>query len=170
MWITSIVEAPQGDQSNGIEQENGGTLGRSQLLSGAWNVSHRSSTRCGCCLGEQVKGVHLSSSLHQPLLVVGQFAAASLLSEPQPQQRLHNLSASHQQHWMASSPGTVTFLSLGVSWANGNEMWSRLFLGSLDATNPIPSMGLVYLPAWIVDFYGFHVGKYTSPMDAVGIL
>ena len=23
------------------------------------------------------------------------------------------------------------------------------------------SMGLVYLPTWMVDFYGFHVGKYT---------
>ena len=30
--------------------------------------------------------------------------------------------------------------------------------------NPIGSMGLVYLPT-LVDFYGFHVGKYTSPMD-----
>ena len=27
--------------------------------------------------------------------------------------------------------------------------------------NPIGSMGLVYLPTWMVDFYGFHVGKYT---------
>ena len=26
----------------------------------------------------------------------------------------------------------------------------------------------VYLPTWMVDFYGFHVGKYTSPMDAMG--
>ena len=26
-------------------------------------------------------------------------------------------------------------------------------------------MGLVHLPTWMVDFYGFHVGKYTSPMD-----
>ena len=32
---------------------------------------------------------------------------------------------------------------------------------------PIPSMGLVYFPTWMVDFYGFHVGKYTNrPMDA----
>ena len=30
-------------------------------------------------------------------------------------------------------------------------------------------MGLVYLPTWTVDFYGFHVGKYTSPMDPMGI-
>ena len=29
-------------------------------------------------------------------------------------------------------------------------------------------MGLVYLPTWMVDFYGFHVGKYTSPMDRMG--
>ena len=27
---------------------------------------------------------------------------------------------------------------------------------------PIPSMGLVYLPPWMVDFDGFHVGKYTN--------
>ena len=29
-------------------------------------------------------------------------------------------------------------------------------------------MGLVYLPTWMVDVYGSHVGKYTSPMDAMG--
>ena len=23
------------------------------------------------------------------------------------------------------------------------------------------SMGMVYLPKWMVDFYGFHVGRYT---------
>ena len=30
---------------------------------------------------------------------------------------------------------------------------------------------MVYLPRFtvVVDFYGFHVGKYTSPMDAMGI-
>ena len=27
----------------------------------------------------------------------------------------------------------------------------------------------VYLPTWMVDFYGFHVGIYTSPMDPMGI-
>ena len=27
-------------------------------------------------------------------------------------------------------------------------------------------MGLVYLPTWMVDVYGFHVGKYTIYMDA----
>ena len=30
------------------------------------------------------------------------------------------------------------------------------------------SMVMVYLPTWMVDFYGFHVAKYTSPMDTVG--
>ena len=31
---------------------------------------------------------------------------------------------------------------------------------------PIESMGLVYLPTFKVDFYAFHVGKYTvRPMD-----
>ena len=24
---------------------------------------------------------------------------------------------------------------------------------------------MVYLPTWMVDFYGLHVGKYASPMD-----
>ena len=31
---------------------------------------------------------------------------------------------------------------------------------------PIGSMGLVYLPTWMVDIYGFHAGIYTIPMDA----
>ena len=35
---------------------------------------------------------------------------------------------------------------------------------------PIGSMGLVYLPTWLVDFYGFQVGKYTvCPMDPMGL-
>ncbi len=29
-------------------------------------------------------------------------------------------------------------------------------------------MGLVYVPTWMVDFYGKLVGKYTSPMDPMG--
>ena len=34
---------------------------------------------------------------------------------------------------------------------------------------PIPSMGrAVYLPTWMLEIYGFHVGKYTSPMDVMG--
>ena len=28
---------------------------------------------------------------------------------------------------------------------------------------------MVQMPTWMVDFYGFHVGKYTSPMDDMGI-
>ena len=31
-------------------------------------------------------------------------------------------------------------------------------------------MGLVYLPTWMVDFYGINVGKYTSPMDPMGFI
>ena len=27
---------------------------------------------------------------------------------------------------------------------------------------PIPSMGMLYLSTWTVDFYGFHVDKYIS--------
>ena len=41
---------------------------------------------------------------------------------------------------------------------------------SLGLIFPIPSMGrTVYLPTWMVYFYGFHVAKYTSPMDAMGL-
>ena len=33
----------------------------------------------------------------------------------------------------------------------------------------IPSMyGLWYIYLHLVDFYGFHVGKYNSPMDMMG--
>ena len=40
-------------------------------------------------------------------------------------------------------------------------LWERfLFL--------IPSMGLVCLPTWMVDFYGKWVDKYTNPMDRMG--
>ena len=30
-------------------------------------------------------------------------------------------------------------------------------------------MGLFFLLIFQVDFYGFHVGRYTSPMDAMGV-
>ena len=35
-------------------------------------------------------------------------------------------------------------------------------------TNPIPSMGLVYLPTFLVELYGKLVGKYISPKDNMG--
>ena len=34
---------------------------------------------------------------------------------------------------------------------------------------PIPSMGLVHLPTWMVDLYAFHVGKYTMTGMVYGI-
>ena len=27
----------------------------------------------------------------------------------------------------------------------------------------------LYIPTWMVDFYGFHVGKYASLMDGMGM-
>ena len=33
----------------------------------------------------------------------------------------------------------------------------------------IGSMGLVYLPTWMVDFYGFHVGKYAIDGSVMGL-
>ena len=43
----------------------------------------------------------------------------------------------------------------------------RRYFWSTD-TYVIGSMGLIYLPTWMVDFYGFHVGKYTSSMAGMG--
>ena len=31
-------------------------------------------------------------------------------------------------------------------------------------------MGMVSLPAWMVDFDGINVGKDTIPMDAMGVI
>ena len=33
---------------------------------------------------------------------------------------------------------------------------------------PIGSMAMVYLPTWMIHFYGIHVGRYTNPMDPMG--
>ena len=38
-----------------------------------------------------------------------------------------------------------------------------------EALPGIPSMGLVYLPTWMVDFYGFHAGKYIDIHGWYGI-
>ena len=44
--------------------------------------------------------------------------------------------------------------------------------GNFRSLFPIASMGrTVYLLTWMVDFYGFHVGKYTvRPMDGMGLV
>ena len=45
-----------------------------------------------------------------------------------------------------------------------------MFLQNIASLFPIGSMGLVYLPTYLVDFYGFHVGKYTvRPMHPMGL-
>ena len=39
-------------------------------------------------------------------------------------------------------------------------------ISRISELSTVGSMGLAYLPTWMVDFYGFHVGKYTvPPMD-----
>ena len=45
--------------------------------------------------------------------------------------------------------------------------WRGIWLDCIGlGLSPIPSMGLVYLPTWIVDFYGINITKYTKrPMD-----
>ena len=52
---------------------------------------------------------------------------------------------------------------VGLEKQGSDNMTMRQFIshdGSMGRT--------VYLPTWMVDFYGFHVGKYTSPMDPMG--
>ena len=46
---------------------------------------------------------------------------------------------------------------------------SRNILTSYVLRSSIGSMGLVYLATLMVDVYGKLVGKYTSPMDPMGV-
>ena len=76
------------------------------------------------------------------------------------------------RHWAKRNQETFHHPRSGERFANKQGMLSRA------KPYRIPSMGIVYLPdmkgwfcmlflpTWKVDFYGFHVGKYTSPMDA----
>ena len=57
-----------------------------------------------------------------------------------------------------------SFLFIGMLMG----IWDSIIFKLSFLLVPIGSMGLVYLPTWMVDFYGFHVGKYTSPMDTMG--
>ena len=54
----------------------------------------------------------------------------------------------------------ISHLQLGIS---------ALKTVDIQANNPIGSMGLVYLPihGWLIDMV--NVGKYTSPMDPMGM-
>ena len=52
---------------------------------------------------------------------------------------------------------------VGLNGAKTSFQGGHNFLKSC----PIPSMGLVDLPTWMVDLYGRLVGKCTSPMDAM---
>ena len=47
----------------------------------------------------------------------------------------------------------------------------RLHFTLLANSSSLPwgSMGLVYLPTWMVDFYGFHVGKYILYIDPMAL-
>ena len=63
--------------------------------------------------------------------------------------------------------GFASKMQVLLHWSNCkflNKTISRVFRSQINM--PIPSMGLSYLATWMVDFYGFHVGKYTvRPMD-----
>ena len=82
----------------------------------------------------------------------------------------------HCQCWEAQRIGVsdvFLWLSLwlmapwyGLGWSLGSGWCVHDWFSC--KTVPIPSMGLVYLPTWMVVCYGFHVGKYTSPMDPMG--
>ena len=67
----------------------------------------------------------------------------------------------------------LTFTNLLVisSWMANNEQPMAYFTKFLFYKTPTHTIHatIVYLPTWMVDFYGFHVGKYTvRPMDPMG--
>ena len=83
------------------------------------------------------------------------------------------LSSSHSWAFHWSSPR----LSLNLAKCKGRSLSWPFAECWLDVDpsvhhleiQKIPSMGRkVYFPTWMVDFYGVHVGKYTSPMDTMG--
>ena len=69
---------------------------------------------------------------------------------------------------LALSFSKIAFIII-IPWVVSNaSCWVKMFLQ--DDILSILSMGLVYLPIheWLICNYGFHVGKYTSPMDVMG--
>ena len=68
-------------------------------------------------------------------------------------------------HWDASEPKTLQGCE---NWSSpaGHETFHPI-PKLKEPSFPIPSVGLVYLPTWMVDLYGCHVGK--CPMDPMGL-
>ena len=54
-----------------------------------------------------------------------------------------------------------------IIWTKHKTYLKNTVQGMIECPIPIRSMGLVYSPTFVVDFYGFHVGQYTNPMDSV---
>ena len=54
-------------------------------------------------------------------------------------------------------------------FSKGNpQNFREIWVGEISYFGQIPSVRLVYLPStWMADLYGFHVGKYSSPMDGM---
>ena len=82
-------------------------------------------------------------------------------------QHVQPLNAQRASWW---SPEPVILAAIGdldhliVQKISEEDPWEKPNL-----LKPIGSMGLIYLPTWMLDFYGFHVGKYTvRPMDPMG--
>ena len=71
--------------------------------------------------------------------------------------RYLNLQNIHEQNTFSQN-GEFR-INLDLVFRVNSDLFFRCSAFSLPL--PIGSMGLVYLPTWMVDFYGFHVGKYT---------
>ena len=79
--------------------------------------------------------------------------------------------AIERTHWTLTSP-RFSYLSTGAESGGDAGGWFYGFLGRYVASSsqwPIrnPWDEDVYLPTWMVDFYGIHVGKYTSSSHGV---
>ena len=60
---------------------------------------------------------------------------------------------------------------MGFSWGFPITLLSLALLFHSSYNYPIGSMyGIIYIYLHFADFYGFHVGEYTSPMDPMGIV
>ena len=64
---------------------------------------------------------------------------------------------------------SLVFLDVAIRSMSMSEL-SRLELGTMEHPYPwrIHGDNCIFTDPWMDDCYGFHVGKYTSPIDAMG--
>ena len=61
-------------------------------------------------------------------------------------------------------------MQVGIKGSKAWNLWEFVAYLRGDLYDPYHPWDWEYLPTWMVDLYGFHVGKYTRPMDPMGDL